>query len=122
MNNHRRLPLTLDSYELNEVDVRLGDARDISKVVRITIHGKNIFMRALEPIIKIGDVFVEYPEIQPDEQTVTGFLTKLPKEGSSITMAYGSQTTKSTDDRMEGAGELAALLDEPFTIQKLKRN
>lgn len=122
MSQHRKLTTTLDSYELNEVDVRLDHARDTSKVLHITIHGKNLFMRALEPIVRIGDVVVEYPEIHSDEQTVTGFLTKLPEEGSSIILEYGAGTTKSKDINIRDDGESVAKLKDPFTIKKLKRH
>lgn len=32
-------------------------------------------MRALEPIVRVGDTTVLYPRIEPDERTIVGYLT-----------------------------------------------
>jgi len=88
---HKEMPLVLETYELDEVYIPWGRDKKIAKVIRITIHGKNIFQRALEPIIKVGDDIVQFPEIQPDEQTIIGYLTKIPKEGAPITFGYGEK-------------------------------
>lgn len=47
-----------------------------------TIHGKNIIIRALEPVVSIGDMLVRYPEIALDERRIIGFLTEMPEEGA----------------------------------------
>ena len=88
---HRKMPLVLESYELEEVHVPWGPEGKLTKVVRITLHGKNIFMRALEPIVRVGDIVVQYPEIQPDEQRIIGYLKEIPEDGAPITIGYGKQ-------------------------------
>lgn len=101
-------PTTLDSYDLDEVIVTLGERHTPVRATRITIHGTNIFMRALEPVVRVGDVEVLYPRIQPDERSIIGYLTTTPPEGARIEMAY------------RGQGSVAA--SETFTIKKLKRH
>jgi hypothetical protein len=107
MAEHRQLPTTLDSYELEEVEAPLGEGNERVRATRITIHGENIFMRALEPVVRVGDVEVLYPRIQPDERTIVGYLTSAPPEGAQIQLEYrGQQPIK---------------LAEPFTMKKVKR-
>ncbi len=108
MADHPPRPTTLDSYDLEEVDVPFGERDAPVRATRITIHGTNIFMRALEPIVRVGDVQVLYPRIQPDEKTIVGYLTTTPPEGARIELAY------------RGQGSVAAA--EPFTIKKLRRS
>jgi len=104
---HRQLPLELDSYELEEVYAPWSTAEEPATVIRITLHGKNILVRALEPTVKIGDVLVQYPDIASDERRIIGFLVDTPKEGSPITLEFG--------------GKHASGLDQTFTLRKLKR-
>lgn len=107
MVEHKRWPIELDSYDLEEVYARLGGAKEPAKVVRITIHGQNIIMRALEPVVRIGEVLVQYPEIALNERSIRGFLTQMPREGSPI--------------RLEYEGRTVAEVKEHFTQRKLKR-
>jgi hypothetical protein len=107
MEVHSHAPTTLDSYDLEEVEVPLGERKAMIKATRITIHGQNVFLRALEPIVRIADVEVLYPRIQPDERTIVGYLTKTPPEGARIELQYRGQ------DPIHVA--------EPFTNKKLKR-
>jgi hypothetical protein len=107
MAQHKQLFPELDSYDLQEVYAPVGPERKTVKAVQITLHGKNLVMRALEPVVRIGDVQARYPMIQPDERRIVGFLTDLPKERSPITLEYG--------------GRAVAWMREPFTLQKLKR-
>ncbi len=78
------------------------------KAMRITIHGENIFMRAPEPTVRIGDVEVLYPRIQLDERSIVGYLTETPPEGAHIQLEY--------------RGEEPIPASEPFTVKKLKRS
>lgn len=103
---HKKMPLSLESYELEEVLIPWGSKREITKVVRIIIYGKNIIAGAFEPVVKIGDVVVQYPKIREDEQGIVGYLTTVPEEGATITLEYG--------------GEEIGRLKEPFTVNKLK--
>ncbi len=106
MAEHPARPTTLDSYELEEVEVPLGDRNAMVRATRITIHGQNIFMRALEPIVRVGNVEVIYPRIQPDEKTIIGYMTTTPPEGAHIELEY--------------RGQEPVRLPDPFTIKKLK--
>jgi hypothetical protein len=106
MAEHRQLSTTLDSYELEEVEAPLGEHNAIVRATQITIHGKNIFMRALEPLVHVGDVEVLYPRIQPDEQSIVGYLTTTPPEGALIQLEY--------------RGERPIQLDEPFSMTRVK--
>jgi|SRR5215469_15271518 len=106
VNEHPPRATALESYELDEVEVPIGEARQIVRAVRITIRGKNIYLRALEPILRIGDDEILYPRIQPDEQTITGYLTDQPQEGAAITLEY--------------PGQAPVAVAERFTISKLR--
>lgn len=108
MSEHPLRATALVSYELDEVDVPIGEARRTVHAMRITIHGKNIFLRAVEPIVRIGDTEVLYPRIQADEQTITGFVTGQPHEGAAITLEY--------------PGQAPVAVPERFTISKLQRS
>jgi len=103
------LPRTtaLASYELDEVDAPIGEAKRTVRALRITIRGQNIYLRALEPIVRIGDTKILYPRIQPDEQTIIGYLTDQPQEGAAITLEY--------------PGQAPVAVPERFTISKLRR-
>jgi hypothetical protein len=128
MVEHRQFTPTLDSYELDEKRLALAEGAETHKVIQITIHGKNLIMRALEPTIRIGNVTVQYPKIHPDERTVSGYLTEIPEEGSSIVLEYGNplrtrvEATESaaTESIPEFRGPVATL-KEPFTLKKLNR-
>ena len=88
MNDHPPRTTTLESYDLDEVEVPIGEAKRMIRAVMITIHGSNIFLRALEPVVRIGDTEIVYPRIQPDEQTIIGYVTDQPQEGAVITLEY----------------------------------
>jgi hypothetical protein len=107
MAEHRQLPTELDSYELREVYAPLGPEGETVKALRITIHGRNIFMRALEPAVRVGNVEVQYPEIQVGERSIAGFLPRMPPEGSEIVLEYD--------------GEPVARLRERFNPERLRR-
>jgi hypothetical protein len=107
MAEHRPRKTRLDSYDLEEVEVPLGEHKAMIRATRITISGQNIFMRALEPIVRVGNVEVLYPRIQPDERTIVGYLTTAPPEGSHISLEY--------------RGEAPTQMTDKFTIKKLKR-
>jgi hypothetical protein len=98
---------TLDSYDLDEVEVPIGKDKAMVKATRITIHGENIFMRALEPTVRVGELEVLYPEIQLDERSIVGYLTTIPPEGARIQLEYH--------------GEEPIPAADTFTIKKLKR-
>lgn len=100
-------PTTLDSYDLEEVEVPLGQGRAMTRATRITIHGKNIFLRALEPTVRVGSIEVLYPRIEPDEKTITGYLVSTPPEGAHIQLVY--------------RGQEPVHMTTPFTAKKLKR-
>lgn len=106
MSDHPPRPTRLDSYELEEVEVPIGEGRRSIRAIKITIHGKNIFLRAEEPIVRIGETDVLYPRIEPDEQTVVGYVTGQPQEGATITMEY--------------LGLPPVALPERFTMAKLE--
>jgi hypothetical protein len=107
VSDHPPRTTALESYELDEVDVPLGEAKQMVRALRITIHGQNIYLRALEPIVRIGDTGILYPRIQPDEQTIIGYLTGQPQEGAAITLEY--------------PGQAPVAVPERFTISKLRR-
>jgi len=75
VSEHPPRTTALQSYELDEVEVPIGEAKQTVRAIRITIHGQNIFLRAPEPIVRIGDTEILYPRIEPDEQTITGYIT-----------------------------------------------
>jgi hypothetical protein len=108
VSEHPQRATALESYELDEVDVPIGEAKQTVHAMRITIYGKNIFLRALEPIVRIGDTEVLHPRIQPDEQTITGFVTDEPPEGAAITLQY--------------PGQAPVAVPERFTLSKLQRS
>ena len=107
VSEHAVRTTALESYELDEVDVPIGEAKQTVHALRITIHGKNIFLRALEPIVRIGDTKVLYPRIQPDEQTIIGYATGQLQEGAAITLEY--------------PGQAPVAVPERFTMSKLRR-
>jgi hypothetical protein len=107
MAQHQPRPTALDSYDLEEVQAPLGARKAMIKATRITIHGQNVHLRALEPTVRVGDVEVLYPRIQPDERTIVGYLTATPAEGARIQLQY--------------RGEDPIHVAEPFTSKKLKR-
>lgn len=107
MSEHPPRPTTLESYELEEVEVPIGEGQRPVRAIKISIHGKNIFLRALEPIVRIGDMDVLYPRIEPDEQTIVGYVTDQPQEGSTITLEY--------------RGQAPIAVPEPFKMAKLRR-
>jgi len=106
MAEHRQLPPALDSYDLEEVEAPLGEGKRMVKATKVTIHGRNIFQRALEPIVRIGDVEVLHPRIEPDEQTIVGYLTTVPADGTQIQLEY--------------RGQEPVKLAEAFTMKKVK--
>ena len=107
MSEHSLRTTTLESYDLHEVEVPIGEGKRNVRAVKITIHGRNIFMRALEPILRVGDTEILYPRIQPDEQTIIGYLTGQTQEGVAITLEY--------------PGQAPVAVPERFTISKLRR-
>ncbi len=107
MSEHPLRTTALESYELEEVEVPIGEAKRTVRAVRITIHGTNIFLRALEPVVRIGDTEVLYPRIQPDEQTIVGYVTDQPQDGAAITLEY--------------PGQAPVAVPERFTMSKLRR-
>ena len=107
MSEHRPRRTTLESYDLEEVEVPLGDAGQNIRAIKITIHGENIFLRALEPTVRIGDTEVLHPRIEPDERTIVGYLTDQPQEGAAIQLEY--------------RGQEPVVLPERFTMSKLGR-
>jgi hypothetical protein len=108
VSEHSLRTTTLESYDLDEVEVPIGEGKRNVRAVRITIHGRNIFMRALEPILRVGDTEILYPRIQPDEQTIIGYLTGRPQEGAAITLEY--------------PGQAPVALPERFTMSKLPQS
>jgi hypothetical protein len=106
VSEHRQPRTTLESYDLEEMEVPIGEGRRLLRAIKITIHGKNIFMRALEPVVRVGDTAVLYPRIELDEQTIVGYLTSQPREGTAITLEY--------------RGQAPIAVPEQFTIDKLK--
>lgn len=98
---------TLDSYDLDEVEVPIGKNKEMVKATRIRIHGENIFLRALEPTVRVGNVEALFTEIQLDERSIVGYLTSTPPEGARIQLEY--------------QGEEPIPATERFTIKKLKR-
>jgi hypothetical protein len=107
VSEHPQRTTALESYQLDEVEVPIGQAKRTVRAVRITIHGKNIFLRALEPVVRIGDTEILYPRIQPDEQTIIGYLTDQPQEGATITLQY--------------PGQAPVAVPERFTMSKLRQ-
>ena len=107
MSEHPLRTTALESYELEEVEVPIGESKRTVRAVRITIHGTNIFLRALEPVVRIGDTEVLYPRIQPDEQTIVGYVTDQPQDGAAITLEY--------------PGQAPIAVPERFTMSKLRR-
>ena len=79
MSTHKKLNPELYSYELEEIESS-NDFEDTSKRLKIIIHGANIIQRALEPVIKIGNITAKYPEVQPDEKTIVAYLENIPTE------------------------------------------
>jgi hypothetical protein len=124
MTSNKKLTPELHSYDLEEIEIA-NDSGETSKSLQLTIHGNNLFHRALEPIVKVGNVTVSYPEIQLDEKTIIGNLEQIPAEGSEISIEYDTkETTTATDadtDAAPGSGVAKAILPEPFTIKKLKK-
>ena len=106
MSEHPPRTTALQSYELDEVEVPIGEAKQTVRAIRITIHGQYIFLRALEPIVRIGDTEILYPRIEPDEQTITGYITDQPPEGAAITLEY--------------PGLVPVAVPERFTMSKLQ--
>ena len=106
VSEHPMRATALESYELDQVDVPIGEAKRTVRAIKITIHGENIFLRALEPIVRIGGIEVLYPRIQPDEQTIIGYVTDQPHEGATITLEY--------------PGQAPVAVPEPFTMSKLR--
>ncbi len=103
---HKKMPLVLESYEIEEVLMPWGRDKKVTKIIRIIIHGKNIIAGAYEPVIKIGKNVVKYPEIQPDEQGIVGYIETMPDDGATIVFEYD--------------GERIGQLKEPFMSKKLK--
>jgi hypothetical protein len=99
VSEHPLRPTALESYELDEVEVPIGEAKQTVRAIKITIHGKNIFLRALEPVVRIGDTEILYPRIQPDEQTIIGYVTDQPQEGAAITLEYPGQAPVAVPER-----------------------
>lgn len=124
MTSNKKLIPELNSYDLEEIEIT-NDSGEKLKSLQITIHGNNIFHRALEPLVKVGNVTVSYPEIQLDEKTIIGNLEQTPAEGSEISIQYGGkETTTATDadtDAAQESGLAKAILPEPFTIKKLTK-
>lgn len=130
MVEHKEFTPTLDSYELDENHLALANRAEKSKVIHITIHGKNLIMRALEPTIRIGNVIVRYSKIHPDERTISGYITEIPEEGSSIVLEYGNPLnthdvaaadSAAAESKPEFSRVPVATLKEPFTLKKLNR-
>ena len=57
-------------------------------IARVTVRGRNFFMRAIPPRIEIGGSRILDFEILPDEQTLVLFLFQRPPEGR-ISVSYG---------------------------------
>jgi hypothetical protein len=100
---HPPRPTALESYELDEVELPIGEAKQMVRAIRITIHGRNIFLRAVEPVVRIGDTEILYPRIQPDERTIIGYVTGQPQEGATITLEYPGQEPVAVPERFTGS-------------------
>ncbi|MGR9045798.1 MAG: hypothetical protein ACU83N_10910 [Gammaproteobacteria bacterium] len=66
---------------------------------KISLHGKNLFERAMMPIIRIGGVRVEKYEVTPDGCCIICFLKELPEDGAEISVSYGPGMTSKLAQR-----------------------
>ncbi len=105
---HKKMPISLDSYELESVIIPLGREKKLTNAVRITIYGKNIIPGAYETKIKIGRIEAQYPQIHENEQQISGYLFEIPDNGSPIILEYD--------------GEEVAQMKETFKISRAKGN
>src|SRR5687767_12013486 len=89
----RKIP-KLNSYELSkEIEpaeaLSFSDSVDQTNLTKIIIKGENIVNRALEPIVKIGNITVKFPQISLDQSSIIGYIDEAPPEGSTISLQYG---------------------------------
>ena len=66
---------------------------------KISLHGKNLFERAMMPIIRIGDIRVEKYEVTPDGCCIICYLSELPEDGAEISISYGPGMTSKLAQR-----------------------
>ncbi|MGQ9608776.1 MAG: S8 family serine peptidase [bacterium] len=105
---HKKMPISLDSYKLEDVIIPLEREKKLTNAVRITIYGKNIVPGAYETKIKIGKVEAQYTQIHENEQQISGYLFTMPDNGSPIILEYD--------------GEEVAQMKETFRASKMKGN
>lgn len=85
---------TLESYSLEpmaSLAISSREARTDSAqpAFTITLNGSNFITRAMMPIIRIGDLWIQDYRII-DEHTILCNLHEMPEEGAPISISYGS--------------------------------
>jgi hypothetical protein len=78
------------------------------KPLKLVLCGECFFIRAADPLIKVGDIEVKNFEIKSDKCNIICYLNQVPEEGALISIDYGS-------------GQQATM-DEPFSMQNLNKN
>jgi hypothetical protein len=115
----RKIP-KLNSYELSkEIEPAeassFSDSVDQTNLTKIIIKGENIVNRALEPIVKIGNITVKFPQISLDQSSIIGYIDETPPEGATISLQYGFPNKS-----LEVQNTPRTELPEKFTIKKLE--
>lgn len=102
---HKKMPISLDSYKLENVIIPLGREQKLTNAVRITIYGKNIIPGAYETKIKIGKAEAQYTQIHENEQQISGYLFTMPDDGSPITLEYDGEEVARMKEPFKGIGK-----------------
>jgi hypothetical protein len=87
-------PPVIESYELEKSPSLPGaDPSFPQPLARVTVRGRNFFIRAVSPKITIGDSKILDFEILPDEKTILLYLFEPLPEGGKIRISYGPGMT-----------------------------
>lgn len=94
-------PPVIESFELEKSPPLPAEAPGFPQpLARVTVRGRNFFIRAVSPTITIGDRKVLDSEILPDEKTILLYLFEPPPQGGKIRVSYGPGMTAESEQSL----------------------
>lgn len=81
----------LESYSIREVRLPDDYMTDAETGFAVEITGTNLRSVAQPLVVSVGDAFVRWTRIAPDERSVEGILLEEPREGDAVEVRLGAQ-------------------------------
>ena len=83
--------LDICRYEMEEVILPLLHGKTNVKAIRVVVYGRNLIAGAQPLSVKIGEHYLKFLRIAPDERSVEGILLADPKPKSKLRVQLGDQ-------------------------------